>query len=835
MAKSNGKSFDIFGAITKGLSKGKNKLVSALGGMFTGIKSSLEQIVKGWVDWQDATFATARAIGLTREQAQGLQDVLMKDQAELSRMYGLTGKEINDFQRGIVSNTGRAIILTKEQTESLAVLRNLVNDGGSGGTENMLQLVGAFQEFGISINDSMVHVAMLQEKAAEYGMSAQAASAELAKNIRLAQSYTFKHGIDGLAAMVLKAKQLRVDIQSIVAASEKFTSIEDSIKNAAGIQMLGGTFAANFANPMSVMADALMNQEAFGDRIIGALEGKGTWNEKTGQVDISAVDRAMIKQFANTVGLKFEDAIKMAQSSAQNAAIDQRLSMNANQFSDAQQQWIRSNAQWSAEKHTFVVAGIDENGNRVESEVENLTPQMLDSMRSSALTEENMMANVAEINDNVRSLAGKAGMTRAQRLVSAQQNASGMANAFSTSAARMVAPIGNRVSNVINGNSKTAQNLDKVAGNPYYAAVATMGVDAVKSLYKGLTGSGGLSEAFGKTALAIGGVSIGAISAGKSLEDLSKMVKGVAKDFMDDMKGNGGSENYGAKTNTAGEKPRGGGNRAETPTTTPKPENAKGKTTREKGKKPESKAEQKPNEEPKQETATPVVTVPIAQVTPEDAAVTNSSGAQIDRTRTNTAAARPTVTVSVESTEPEATAIANSSAQRPDIQSASQAEGSVAQARTLANVSPGSEEREPIGQTAIDVLNNNNAQTQNVAYYSVETPSVVAKPDTGGTTVVTETSTTNSVTYANLSGGGYPNAGPVGSKDIHVTVTFEGTSTLDLAGISKTDVRDLMKNGNENVLMDMIRGVVSNEIAEYAYKSGNFNALTGMYDGGSVT
>ena len=480
MAKSKGKSFDIFGAISKGFSKGKNKLVSALGGMFDGVKTSLEGIVKGWLGWQDAAFATARTIGLTREQAQGLQDVLMKDQAELSRMYGLTGKEINDFQRGIVSNTGRAIILTKQQTESLAALHNLVNDGGSGGTENMMQLVGAFQEFGISIDDTMIHVAMLQEKAAEYGMSAQAASAELAKNIRLAQSYTFKHGIDGLAAMVLKAKQLRVDIQSIVAASDKFANIEDSIKNAAGVQMLGGSFAANFANPMAVMADALMNQEAFGDRIIGALEGKGTWNEKTGQVDISAVDRAMIKQFANTVGLKFEDAIKMAQSSAQNAAIDRRLSMNANQFTDSQQQWIRSNAQWSAEKQTFVVAGIDENGNRVESEVENLTPQMLDSMRSSALTEENMMANVAEINDNVRDLARKTGMTRAQKLVSAQQNASGMVNAFTTSAARMVAPVGNRVSNVINGNSRTAQNLDKIAANPYYAAVARMGTDAVK-------------------------------------------------------------------------------------------------------------------------------------------------------------------------------------------------------------------------------------------------------------------------------------------------------------------------------------------------------------------
>lgn len=808
MAKSKGKSFDIFGAITKGLSKGKNKLVSALGGMFTGIKSSLEEIVKGWIGWQDAAFATARTIGLTREQAQGLQDVLMKDQAELSRMYGLTGKEINDFQKGIVSSTGRAIILTKEQTESLAALHNLVSEGAGSGDTNVMQLVGAFQEFGISIDDTMVHVAMLQEKAAEYGMSAQVASAELAKNIHLAQSYTFKHGIDGLAAMVLKAKQLRVDIQSIVAASEKFANIEDSIKNAASVQMLGGSFASNFSNPMAVMADALMNQEAFGNRIIGALEGKGTWNEKTGQVEISAVDRAMIKQFANTVGLKAEEAIKMAQASAQNAAVDKRLSMNANQFNQAQQEWIRSNAQWSAEKHTFVVAGIDENGNRVESEVENLTPQMLDSMRSSALTEENMMANVTEINDNVRTLARKTGLTRAQRLVSAQQNASGMANAFSTSAARMVSPIGNRVSNIINGNSKTGQNLDKIAGNPYYSAVATMGVDAVKSMFKGLTGKGSLSEAFGKTALAVGGLSIGTIAAGKSLEDLSRTVKSIASDLKSDWKNpNGSSESYGRRTYTAGENQNGGSDNSvkatNEPSTGKSSSSSSGRSNRGSGGRGSSKDRESGGNatakqpEQKQEVATSrqTETIPKEQVTSETP-TTNSSGtrlSEVGTTPTNENVATP-----------------------------------LAQASTPS----GREERE-LTRIAVGVLGEN-PQTNNVVYYlaNAPQPKIEPKPLPGGTERVLEHQTNNTWNeYANVGGGGNLNGGSVGSRDIHVTVTFEGTSTMNLAG-TEIDVRKLMQNGNENVLMDMIRGVVSEEISEFAYKNGNFNTF-GFHEGGS--
>lgn len=801
MAKSKGKSFDIFGAITKGLSKGKNKLVSALGGMFEGVKTSLENIVKGWLGWQDAAFATARTIGLTREQAQGLQDVLMKDQAELSRMYGLTGKEINDFQRGIVSNTGRAIILTKQQTESLAVLHNLVNDGGSGGTENMLQLVGAFQEFGISIDDTMVHVAMLQEKAAEYGMSAQAASAELAKNIRLAQSYTFKHGIDGLATMVLKAKQLRVDIQSIVAASDKFSNIEDSIKNAAGVQMLGGSFAANFANPMAVMADALMNQEAFGDRIIGALEGKGTWNEKTGQVDISAVDRAMIKQFANTVGLKFEDAIKMAQSSAQNAAVDRRLSMNANQFTDSQQQWIRSNAQWSAEKQTFVVAGIDENGNRVESEVENLTPQMLDSMRSSALTEENMMANVSEINDNVRALARKTGMTKAQRLVSAQQNASGMVNAFTTSAARLVTPIGNRVSNVINGNSKTGQNLDKIAGNPYYAAVAGMGVDAVKSMFKGLTGKGGLSEAFGKTALAIGGVSIGAISAGKSLEEMARTAKNIWNDFQSDIKGGGGSsESHGRRTYTADENQNEGSDNSVKATSEPSTAKTKsnGSGSGSKGSKGSSKDKESGGQatakqpEQKQEVAKPKQTIPIEQVTSETP-TTNSSGTRLSgvgTTPTNENVATP-----------------------------------LAQASTPSDREEGESTRIAVGALG------ENPQTNNVVYYLANnTPSVISKPDTGGTVDggVLEKTEVRTETYANVDGGRL-NGGPFNFGEMKLTIDFTGG--MDFGGALSASAEELIKD-NKDAWVKTVGDMIFSAIEENNRKMATYSP-TGMHIGGS--
>ena len=507
-------------------------------GLLGGIVGTAKDIAVVWRDWQDSVFATARGIGMTREQAKGLQDVLMKNQVELSRLYGLTAREMNDFQNGIVATTGRAIVLNRKQMESMAILRNLMNETGEGGGQSMIQLIGAMQEFGISIEDTMVHVTMLQEKAAEFGLSAQQASEALAKNIQLAQSYTFRNGVDGLAAMALRARQLRVDIQAIVSASDKFQNIEDSIKNSANVQMLGGTFAMNFSNPMAVMADALTNQEAFGERIINALAGKGTWNAKTGQVDLSPIDRAMIKQFAQSVGMNANDAIKMAMASAQNAAVDQRVNLNANagMFSDAQRQWIRSNAQWNAEAQTFTVTGIDKNGEMVESRVEDLTPDMLDSMRSTELTEENMMANVSEINDNVRKLAGETGRTRAQTVLSIKQNLGGAKNAMQTSAARLFTPIANRVSDMANAGSKTGTAIDKMTSNPLTAAAGILGVDALKSVFQSITGSGGgLSTTLGQAAGAAGAFALAAYASGESLEDMFKSVTGAINDAADEL------------------------------------------------------------------------------------------------------------------------------------------------------------------------------------------------------------------------------------------------------------------------------------------------------------
>ena len=794
-----------------------NGITDGAKGLLSGIVGTVKDIAVVWRDWQDSVFATARGIGMTREQAKGLQDVLMKNQAELSRLYGLTAREMNDFQNGIVATTGRAIVLNRKQMESMAILRNLMNETGEGGGQSMIQLIGAMQEFGISIDDTMVHVTMLQEKAAEFGLSAQQASEALAKNVQLAQSYTFRNGIDGLAAMALRARQMRVDIQAIVSASDKFQNIEDSIKNSANVQMLGGTFAMNFSNPMAVMADALTNQEAFGERIINALAGKGTWNAKTGQVDLSPIDRAMIKQFAQSVGMNANDAIKMAMASAQNAAVDQRVNLNASagMFSDAQRQWIRSNAQWNAEAQTFTVTGIDKNGEMVESRVEDLTPDMLDSMRSTELTEENMMADVSEINDNVRKLAGETGRTRAQTVLSVRQNLSGAKNAMQTSAARLFTPIANRVSDMVNAGSKTGTAIDKMTSNPLTAAAGILGVDALKSVFQSITGSGsGLSTTLGKAAGAAGAFALAAYASGESLEDMFKSVTGTINDAADELLH--GVEKKAGTAQVFNEEEETKTLRAKNSET----EKAQAKKEKDKGKTEEEEDEEEEETKAKKETGT--------KVRKKDKAK--------GRGRTKKSSAKPKKT---EETEIETEETEEESTETTTTVESEKTVTETAKAKTTTTVAKGSETETQATATAQPAqtettLTENKATPATAPAVSEETPKatgsasaqesaeVAPSASNGGVTSppigATTTTIYNTYNYNYGVGGG--------NGEVVVRLVVDGS-----IGIGGTSVKgtDMALDKNESLRREVL-DLVKSYISEYDYSQRAFTPFGTRYN-----
>lgn len=396
---------EVIGEISKGLSSLAHKVVSFA-----------DKMTHSWRDIQDEAFKAGRAIGMSRDQAMAYNRVLQQQTKELGRQYGITFKDIAKFQTEYVKNTNRAIVLNRQAVESMAQLNRLA------GESTASQLVDDMDRFGVSISEATVKVATIHERARQMGLSTQAASDILAKNIRLASTYQFKNGIDSLQKMVLKSQALRVNMESVVAASDRFQNIESAITSSAQLQMLGGSFAAQFSNPMAVMNEALNDQNAFFDRITKAVEGRAVFDRKTGEARISGLDQQFIKAAADALGMSREELSQMALRKAQGGAVEKEIS-GAQNFSEIQREFIKTQARWDAQLQQFVVDQKNANGEAIgTAKVSDLTPEMVKSMQASEFTEKNLWGDVRAIRDMLSQRFGE----RAAGTTSFNENITGL-------------------------------------------------------------------------------------------------------------------------------------------------------------------------------------------------------------------------------------------------------------------------------------------------------------------------------------------------------------------------------------------------------------------------
>jgi hypothetical protein len=91
---------------------------------------------------------------------------------------------------------------------------------------------------------------------AKSGLDAVKFSEKVAKNLSMANKLSFKNGIDGIIKMTALSEKLGFNLQSVEQAASHFMDLDKAIENAAQMQMLGGSAAANFGNPLTAAYEA---------------------------------------------------------------------------------------------------------------------------------------------------------------------------------------------------------------------------------------------------------------------------------------------------------------------------------------------------------------------------------------------------------------------------------------------------------------------------------------------------------------------------------------------------------------------------------------------------
>ena len=407
------------------------------------VGAEVKRVANRWIEFQDRAFKNARAMGKDRAESVAYFERSLQYTRELGRRYGLTHEQIVKFQTDYTEATGKSIDLTKKQTESIAAMGTLSSP------ETASKMADEMDRFGGSIEDAAFYMQLTQERAKILGLNPKKAAESIAQNMKLASTYTFKNGIDGMARMAIEAQRLRVSLEGVVRATENFDDIEKAISNSARIQMLGGSFAANYSNPMGVLYESLNDPEAFMKRMEKTLAGKGVFNRATGQVDVAAIDRRFIKEYAAAAGISFEEAMNMTQSLAKNKEVEAALKANkaTSNFTNAQTAFIQSQAQWDAETQQFKVTD-QTTGEQIA--LKDLTAEKLQELQGNTLGEKEMWGDVRAIRQHLLKDIKARQLQRASETQSLKENIQGFKEARDATYAKAINGIMKRIAGSLN-------------------------------------------------------------------------------------------------------------------------------------------------------------------------------------------------------------------------------------------------------------------------------------------------------------------------------------------------------------------------------------------------
>mgnify|MGYP003290096845 CR=1 FL=1 len=371
------------------------KYVSAVG---SAMWNHLKGIRSVWVEYDDMATKSGRSWGLNTVEVANYRKTLLESASAWSDTFGLQQGDIEKLQNDVISATGKVKMLTTESMQNYTAISKLINP------ETVKEGVKAFENFGASSNRAVYTLHQVYEDSSQMGLDASKTASAFAKNIALASSHTFSKGVDGIRRMTTLSETLRFNMESVArAASDKFGTIESSVETAAQLQMLGGSYAMNYGNPLDVMYDALNDMEGFTQRFVDTFKGKGTFNEKTGMVDISALDKQFIKASAKVMGMSETEAFNVAQSSIINEKVKSEINDSVkNSLTDKQLTAIYNRAQWNDEEKTHYITYYDaEEGKNKEKRVSDLTSLEEISQIISSPIEGDMEANVESIAKDV--------------------------------------------------------------------------------------------------------------------------------------------------------------------------------------------------------------------------------------------------------------------------------------------------------------------------------------------------------------------------------------------------------------------------------------------------
>ena len=288
------------------------------------IGGAFNSLLEPWAKINQAASNYARSVGMSVTGMKNLQKETQKavNARSIALKYNMGSDELLKAQQDYLKGAGRSIRISAEEQEDLAATHSVMQ-GREG--EFFVQ----YEKFGKNISSTAEHLHDMFQTASREGISFEKYSDNVAKNIRLAQTYTFRNGLKGLEDMAKKATAIRLDMQQVANFADRVSTVEGAITTGAKLQVLGGPFA-QFADPLGMLSEGLTDLEALQDRMVNMYGSLGQMNRQTGEIEISAYNKQRIKAAAQAMGVDPTAMMDSIFAKTRQNEIEAQINANAN-------------------------------------------------------------------------------------------------------------------------------------------------------------------------------------------------------------------------------------------------------------------------------------------------------------------------------------------------------------------------------------------------------------------------------------------------------------------------------------------------------------------------
>jgi hypothetical protein len=301
----------------------------------------------GIFDLEKSARMAAMEMGIVAKNTNGFRQNIYKA-AESTLMMGAGVKDLAKMQAAYSSHLGRTTQLSREGLEAMAGIAK----GTVLGEEGAAAMAAAMERFNVSAVDAAGIVEETMNMSQKMGINGNKVLKSLQNNLKMANKYHFKGGIQGMVKMAAQAEKFNISMDATAGMADKLFDIEGAVEMAAKLNTMGGEWS-KLGDPMQLMFKARNDMQGLQEDVIGAAAGMADFNKETGEFEFSGLELHRMRELSKITGISVEN---MAEMSKQQAKFNKvRGQMGGTGISDEMMEFVEAQAQFNSDTGKFEI------------------------------------------------------------------------------------------------------------------------------------------------------------------------------------------------------------------------------------------------------------------------------------------------------------------------------------------------------------------------------------------------------------------------------------------------------------------------------------------------